>query len=274
MSAATTSRESIMGAAEDHPSTPSQPTPEKRRRGKKPQGEFVWVRDGKTEYLAQAVEPLVVTLSQPPPPRQKPQPQEENVINNKNDGEEDEEDVIEVRWTHNGVFEWVPRSAIRVLWQEEEQPRSVSAPSNPSLLSSLLLPSAAAPPRRRVSTRTKTPTKTNHRDDNNSSHKTMMKLPPPPPSSSSATKKRKAVDEEQEEQKVNDNNEESSTNILTGEPHPPPLKKLKTDRQDNGLFHSGRTVLSTLLTHASTVQKSFLVACQEIHKELLGPSSL
>mmetsp|Transcript_125358 Transcript_125358/g.351064 ORF Transcript_125358/g.351064 Transcript_125358/m.351064 type:complete len:173 (-) Transcript_125358:53-571(-) len=60
----------------------------------KPQGELVWVMDGKTEYLGQLVEPLSMM---------------------KTEEEEDEEDVeLEVQWTHNGKFEWVTLDRVRV----------------------------------------------------------------------------------------------------------------------------------------------------------------
>ena len=60
----------------------------------KPQGELVWVMDGKTEYMGQLLEPLSMV---------------------EREGNEDAKDVeIEVRWTHNGVIEWVTLDRVRV----------------------------------------------------------------------------------------------------------------------------------------------------------------
>lgn len=66
-----------------------------RKKGK-PQGEFAWIMDGKTEYYGQLVDPLSAT---------------------KADQEEDQNDSdveLEVRWTHNGMYEWVTLDRVRV----------------------------------------------------------------------------------------------------------------------------------------------------------------
>jgi len=217
-----------------------QPTASRKSRGRKPQGEFVWVKDGKTEYLAQAVEPLAV--SPPPRPHEQPLPGPPH----ENPTEDDEDEEIEVRWTHNGVFEWVSRSSVRVLWQEQEASATSSASS-----SSLLPP----PPQRRTSTR-KTPTKTIH----NNSNKAMT----PPPSS--VTKKRKAA-------AVDDQGNAASHPKVVGTDDEVVLKKKpKTMRRshDADTLSLGWTMVSTLSTHAALVKNSFLVGCQEIYKELVG----
>lgn len=64
------------------------------RKRTKPQGELVWVMDGKTEYMGQLIEPLSMIKTEAP---------------------RDEEDVeLEVRWTHNGVIERVTLDRVRV----------------------------------------------------------------------------------------------------------------------------------------------------------------
>ena len=60
----------------------------------KPQGEFAWVMDGKTEYFGQLVEPISAA---------------------KTDENQDDASVeLEVQWTHNGKFEWVTLDRVRV----------------------------------------------------------------------------------------------------------------------------------------------------------------
>ena len=227
------------------------PIPPRKSRGRKPQGEFVWVKDGKTEYLAQAVQPLALSPpaheSQQSQESEEPQPplQEDPTEENQEDEEEDDEQ-IEVRWTHNGVFEWVSRSSVRVLWQQDDERTSSSS-------------SSSLPPRqkRRTSTR-KTPTKTIH-----------MKPP-----SSFVTKKRKAAEVEDPGNESLSHPEVETNDEPRQQQQQQPVPKKSKMSHDTRL-PLGWTMVSTLSTHAALVKKSFLHGCQEIYKELLGghPSS-
>lgn len=60
----------------------------------KPQGELVWVMDGKTEYMGQLIEPLSMAKAE--------------------EDEKDEDVELEVKWTHNGTIEWVTLDRVRV----------------------------------------------------------------------------------------------------------------------------------------------------------------
>lgn len=69
-------------------------SPSTTKNKKKPQGEFVWVIDGKTEYFGQLVEPLCTVERK---------------------GEDNDSCVkVEVQWTHNGLFDWVSYDQLRI----------------------------------------------------------------------------------------------------------------------------------------------------------------
>jgi hypothetical protein len=199
---------------------------------------------GKTQYMAQLVEPLEqVSPNDPKDPSNDDDKNPNNDDNNNDDvdgddDEEEEEDQVEVRWTHNGVFEWVPLASVRV-HETATVGRRESLRKSPNPKSPLGV---------------------------NDENPTPL---PPPRSSKKRTATEAVVDEEQAPTTDDAKNKSEDKAVGTTQPDAstePPAKKQKTGYALPSLF-------STLTTKVGTVKKSFVAGCQEIYKELLGPSS-
>jgi len=247
------------------------------RKGRKPHGELVWVKDGKTEYMAQVMEPIE-SYQQPPPPGLPlvtdvdTADDKQKDSEKKSDGNEDDEPEIEVRWTHNGVVEWVPLSAVRLL---DDPKTSVGQRRRQRQQQSTAAPSST------------TKSKEDDMDDDAQTKVQDIPIPalasPSPPSSPqpaagngvTASKKRKAASAEE----MTVTPLLSSTSMPSGveqplltkeeeeEPSTPMKKKAKM-----GETHYVSTFFSAFTTQATSYKNLFLLGCQEIYKELLGPS--
>jgi hypothetical protein len=197
----------------------------------KPQGELVWVMDGKTEYMGQLIEPLSMAKAE--------------------EGEKEEDVELEVKWTHNGTYEWVTLDRVRV---------------------------DSSGPRRRISKKTEwksmpapekkqaTPAKTKGSPKKKGLESSTKKSAQTPEKEKDKTSKKRPAKEAEEEPK-----KAEGTKSLETKTEEPPAKKQKVRSGDTA---TGANVFFASLTSQVVGAKNAVVSgFQEVYKELMGSSS-
>lgn len=225
---------------------------------RKPQGEFVWVLDGKTEYMGQLVDPLATV---------------------KKEGMDGENLKVELQWTHNGLFEWVSVDRVRIeLSPMGQRPRGT--------------PESRSPPetnnkKRRAPSSAEKEENSEHQKERISPEKVI-----PEEGKSDVLEKVDDASEEkaqdcevtnsddakedkqlEEKDAAEDTKEAKMEDLENKEPErtmdEPPTKKRKTE-SGNATYAAGG-FFASLGQQVVDAKNAFVSGFQEIYKELLGP---